>query len=143
MTSGYGMVVVVMGTLLQVDTPPQPPGSKLELGGPCATPRGSPVAQDPALAGEDKKGGPEQGPPAGVRVEGHPSGRAPWTAPAAALETGASESGDRRKEGQLSAPFPSWWGVTERLTVSSVARQSCPCGLEDSARLLNTLLRCL
>lgn len=61
----------------------------------------------------------------------------------AALETGGSESGDRRKEGQLTVPFPSWWGVTERLRVSSVARQSCPCGVEDSARLLNALLRCL
>lgn len=140
--SGYGTVVVVMGTLLQVDTtPPQPPGSKLELGGPRATPRGSPVAQDPAPGGRDKKGGAEQGPPAGVWVEGHPSGQASWMAPAAALETGTLESGDRRKEGQLTVPFQ--WGVTERLRVSSVARQSCPCGVESSARLLNALLRCL
>ena len=75
-------------------------------------------------------------------MEGHLSGQASWMA-SGALETGASESGYRQKEGQLTVLFPSWWGVTERLRVSSVARQSCPRGGGDSARPPAVLLRCL
>lgn len=96
----------------------------------------------PHRGGRDKKGGPEHGLPAAVGVEGHLSGQASWMA-SRALETGASESGDRQKEGQLPALFPSQWGVTERLRVSSVARQSCPRGGGDSARPPGVLLRCL
>ena len=80
--------------------------------------------------------------PAGVGVEGHLSGQASWMA-SGALETGTSESGYRQKEGQLTALFPSRWGVTARLRVSSVARQSCPRGGGDSARPPAVLLRCL
>ena len=100
--SGYG-TVVVMGTLLQVDTTPLAPRQQVRTGRSLCHAEGLTRSSGSCPGGGDKKGGPEQGCPAGVRVEGHPSDQASWLAPARHWRWALRRVA---KEGQLTVPFP-------------------------------------